>query len=45
MDIDFEEATKILKEKGIKFQADETLLSIARRNNVSPSFIHSLIEF
>jgi len=45
MDIDFEEATKILKEKGIKFKIDETLLSIARKNNVSPSFIHSLIEF
>ena len=45
MDIDFEDASKILKAKSIDFKADETLLSIARKNNVSPSYIHALIEF
>ncbi len=44
MDIDYEAASIVLKENGIKFKADETLLSIGQNNNISPSAIYELIE-
>jgi len=44
MDLDYNDASAVLKEKGIKFKANETLLSIGKNNNMSPSEIYELIE-
>lgn len=42
--IDLEEAKKKLENKGISFKESDTLKSIARENNTSPSAIFKLIE-
>ena len=42
--ISFEEATKKLDEKGIKFNTEDTLLSIAQKNGINPDEVYSVIK-
>ncbi|MEA1955545.1 MAG: DUF4405 domain-containing protein [Campylobacterota bacterium] len=44
MDIDYDEANKILLKNGFVFHANQNLLSIAKQNRTSPAEIHNLIS-
>ena len=44
LNIDYNEASKILTSNNIIFKGDETLLEIGKKNNISPSYIHKLIN-
>ena len=44
MGIDYDEASEILTTKNIIFSANDTLLYIAKNNNISPSHIYKLIK-
>ncbi|MCK5110471.1 MAG: DUF4405 domain-containing protein [Arcobacteraceae bacterium] len=43
LNIDFNIASKILSDNNIIFKDDETLLSIGKNNNISPSYVYKLI--
>lgn len=42
--VDYDEASKILSSNNIIFKADETLISISKNNDISPSAIYKLIS-
>ncbi len=44
LDIDYNEASKILTSNNIIFKGDDTLLDIGKKNNISPSYIFKLIK-
>ena len=44
LNIDYNEASKILTSNNIIFKGDETLLNIGKKNNISPSYIYKLIN-
>jgi uncharacterized protein (DUF111 family) len=43
MKIDFADAKQVLKARGIEFEDDETLKSIARKHRLSPREIYQII--
>ncbi len=44
VDIPLQEATKQLSENGIKFSTKDTLLTIAKNNNMNPSEVYNIIK-